>query len=335
MFKQLFAVAACAMAITSTPAMSAQQNGPIVIKFSHVVTDDTPKGQGALLFKKLVEERLEGKVAVEVYANSSLYGDADELQALKDGKVQMLAPSLAKFGDYTKQLQIFDLPFLFDDLEAVNRFQKRAKGRQLLRSMEAKGIVGLAYWHNGMKQLSANKALYTPADAAGLKFRIQPSDVLSAQFNQLAATPEVLPFSEVFKALQAGTVQGAENPWSNIYSKKLNTVQPYITETNHGVLDYMLVSNPTFWYSIPHATRVVLEGIIDEVTYAVNRQAEDANQADRSRIQASGSSQIIALDDQQRQAWREAMKPVWAQFEQQIGADVMKAAQIVNRKSRN
>ncbi|WP_339516934.1 TRAP transporter substrate-binding protein [Pseudomonas sp. RL_15y_Pfl2_60] len=335
MFKQLFAVAACALAITSTPAISAQQNGPIVIKFSHVVADDTPKGQGALLFKKLVEERLSGKVSVEVYPNSTLFGDADEMQALKDGKVQMLAPSLAKFGDYTKQLQVYDLPFLFDDLDAVNRFQKRAKGRQLLRSMEDKGITGLAYWHNGMKQLSANKALYMPADASGLTFRIQPSDVLSAQFNQLSAAPKVLPFAEVFKALQTGVVQGAENPWSNIYSKKLNTVQPYITETNHGVLDYMLVSNPTFWYSIPHATRVVLEGIIDEVTYSVNRQAEEANQADRNRIQASGSSQIITLDDQQRQAWRDAMKPVWAQFEKEIGADVMQAAQVVNRKSRN
>ncbi|WP_417662779.1 TRAP transporter substrate-binding protein [Pseudomonas sp.] len=334
MLKKLFAVAACAMTITSTSAFSAQQNGPIVIKFAHVVADDTPKGQGALLFKKLVEERLEGKVAVEVYANSSLVGDADEMQALKDGKVQMLAPSLAKFGAYTKQLQIYDLPFLFDDLDAVNRFQKRAKGRQLLRSMEDKGIIGLAYWHNGMKQLSANKALHMPADAAGLKFRIQPSDVLSAQFNQLSASPEIMPFSEVFKGLQTGAVQGAENPWSNIYSKKLNTVQPYITETNHGVLDYMLVSNPTFWYGIPHATRVVLEGIIDEVTYSVNRHAEEANLADRNRIESSGSSQIIVLDDQQRQAWREAMKPVWAQFEQEIGADVMKAAQIVNRKSR-
>ncbi|NQD93741.1 TRAP transporter substrate-binding protein DctP, partial [Pseudomonas sp. CrR25] len=222
-----------------------------------------------------------------------------------------------------------------DDLDAVNRFQKRAKGRQLLRSMEAHNIVGLAYWHNGMKQLSASKALLVPGDAAGLSFRIQPSEVLDAQFQQLGAKPQVLPFAEVFNALQKGQVNGAENPWSNIYSKQLHSVQPYITETNHGVLDYMLVSNPRFWYGIPHGIRVELEGIIDEVTYAVNRQAEADNLADRQRIEASGNSQVISLSAEQREAWRTAMRPVWQQFEPEIGADVMKAAQTVNRKQHN
>jgi len=242
---------------------------------------------------------------------------------------------LAKFEKYTKQLQVFDLPFLFDDLDAVNRFQKRAKGRQLLRSMEDHNIVGLAYWHNGMKQLSASKALRVPGDAAGLKFRIQPSSVLEAQFNQLGATPLVLPFAEVFEALKSGKVQGAENPWSNLYSKQLFSVQPFITETNHGVLDYMLVSNPRFWYAIPHQIRMELEGIIDEVTFEVNRQAEAANQSDRARIAAATGTQIIALNDEERDAWRKAMQPVWQQFEGVIGADVMKAAQTVNRNKRN
>ena len=335
MFKSIVVMAACALTLASAGAHSAQEQGPILIKFAHVVADSTPKGQGALLFKQLVEERLAGKVKVEVYPNSSLYGDADELEALRNNEVQLLAPSLAKFEKYTKQLQVFDLPFLFDDLEAVNRFQKRAKGRQLLRSMEDHNIVGLTYWHNGMKQLSATKALQMPTDAAGLRFRIQPSGVLEAQFNQLGAVPQKLPFAEVFTALQSGQVQGAENPWSNIYSQKLHSVQPYITETNHGVLDYMLVSNPRFWYGIPHQVRMQLEGIIDEVTYAVNRQAEAANQQDRQRIEASGSSQVIALTAEQREAWRSAMRPVWQQFEPAIGADVMKAAQTVNRKQRN
>ncbi|SDI12993.1 C4-dicarboxylate-binding protein DctP [Pseudomonas benzenivorans] len=335
MFKSIIAMASCALALASASADGAQQPSPILIKFSHVVADNTPKGQGALLFKQLVEQRLAGKVRVEVYPNSTLYGDANELEALRNDEVQLLAPSLAKFEKYTQQLQVFDLPFLFDDLDAVNRFQKRAKGRQLLRSMEQHNIVGLAYWHNGMKQLSASKALLLPGDAAGLSFRIQPSGVLEAQFQQLGATPQKLAFSEVFKALQSGQVQGAENPWSNIYSQKLHSVQPYITETNHGVLDYMLVSNPRFWYGIPHGIRMELEGIVDEVTYAVNRQAEAANQADRQRIEASGSSQLISLDAQQREAWRQAMRPVWQRFEAAIGRDVMNAAQTVNRKKRD
>lgn len=334
MFNTIRALATGALALAALSCQVALADEPILIKFSHVVADGTPKGQGALLFKKLVEQRLEGKVKVEVYANSSLYGDDNELDALRKNEVQLLAPSLAKFEQYTKQLQVFDLPFLFDDLEAVNRFQKRAKGRQLLRSMEAQDIVGLAYWHNGMKQLSATRALHLPADAKGLNFRIQPSAVLEAQFNQIGAKSQKLPFSGVFDALKKGQVQGAENPWSNIYSKKLHEVQPFISETNHGVLDYMLVSNSRFWYSIPHQVRTELEAIIDEVTYAVNKQAEADNQADRQRIIDSGRSQIITLTPEQRQAWRDAMRPVWAQFEEQIGKDVIKAAQTVNRKHR-
>jgi len=335
MFNTVRAMAICAMAFASLSATSALADGPILIKFSHVVADGTPKGQGALMFKQKVEERLAGKVKVEVYPNSSLYGDANELEALRNNEVQLLAPSLAKFEQYTKQLQVFDLPFLFDDIEAVNRFQKRSKGRQLLRSMEDQNIVGLAYWHNGMKQLSATRALRTPGDANGLSFRIQSSAVLEAQFGQIGASTQKLPFAEVFKALQSGQVQGAENPWSNIYSQKLHEVQPFISETNHGVLDYMLVSNSRFWYGIPHQIRVELEAIIDEVSYAVNKQAEAANQADRQRIIDSGRSQLITLSNEEREAWRNAMRPVWQQFESVIGSDVIKAAQTVNRKQRD
>ncbi|WP_043237270.1 TRAP transporter substrate-binding protein [Stutzerimonas azotifigens] len=330
MIKPILLAASCALALISAPLRAE----PIVIKFSHVVADDTPKGKGALMFKRLVEERLGGEVKVEVYPNSTLYGDADELQALLDDKVQMLAPSLAKFEKYTKQVQVFDLPFLFDDLDAVNRFQQRSKGRQLLRSMEDHNITGLAYWHNGMKQLSATRALQLPSDATGLAFRIQPSAVLEAQFGQLGAQTQKLPFSQMFGALRDGMVQGAENPWSNLYSQNAHTVQPYITETNHGVVDYMLIANKRFWYGIPHRTRVELESIIDEVTYMVNQEAEALNQADRERIRQAGTSQIISLTYEQRQAWREAMRPVWEQFEPIIGADIIHAAQTVNRKHR-
>ncbi|WP_263145776.1 TRAP transporter substrate-binding protein [Pseudomonas sp. RIT-PI-AD] len=330
MFKSLIAIASCVLALTSTA--QAADTAPIVIKFSHVVADDTPKGQGALLFKKLVEQRLAGQVTVEVYPNSTLFGDASELDALRKNDVQMLAPSLAKFDQYTKQLQVFDLPFLFDDLDAVNRFQKRAKGRQLLRAMESNEIVGLAYWHNGMRQLSGPRAMRSPKDAAGLAFRIQPSAVLEAQFAQIGATSVKIPFAETLEALQNNKVQGTENTWSNLYSQKLFGAQPFITETNHGVLDYMLVSNPRFWYSIPHATRTQLEAIIDEVTFAVNHAAEEQNRADRERIVATGKTQVVSLSTEERQAWRTAMQPVWNQFKDAIGEDVLKAAETVNRK---
>lgn len=326
MIKPILLMASCVLALVSANVSA----DPIVIKFSHVVAETTPKGKGALMFKRLVEERLAGEVRVEVYPNSTLYGDANELQALKNNEVQMLAPSMAKFDAYTKQLQVFDLPFLFDDLEAVNRFQKRSQGRHLLRSMEDHNITGLAYWHNGMKQLSATQPLRRPEDARGLAFRIQPSAVLEAQFGQLGAPTQKLPFAKVYQALASGTVQGAENPWSNIHSQNLHSVQPYITESNHGVLDYMLVANNRFWYSIPHRVRVELETIIDEVTYEVNKEAEALNQAHREQIMRSGKAQILTLSSEERMAWREAMRPVWKQFEPVIGADIIRAAERVN-----
>ncbi|KIP88652.1 MULTISPECIES: DctP family TRAP transporter solute-binding subunit [Pseudomonas] len=329
MFKSVVTIALSALLLICTSVSAAE---PIVIKFSHVVADDTPKGRGALLFKQLVEERLGAQVKVEVYPNSTLFGDDDELQALRDGKVQLLAPSLSKFDAYTKQLQVFDLPFLFDDLDAVKRFQKREKSRELLRSMAGYDIYGLAYWNNGMKQLSANRALKLPADAKGLTFRIQPSPVLEAQFAQLGASTSKIAFSDTLAALQKGTVQGAENPWSNLASQKLDSAQPFITETNHGSLNYMLISNSKFWVSIPYQVRVQLEAIIEEVSFKVNQDAEEQNRKSREQIVAGGHSQILPLTPEQRSAWREAMRPVWQAFEAEIGADVLRAAQTVNRR---
>ncbi len=315
---------------SQTSAAATEQT--FLIKFSHVVADDTPKGQAALLFKRKVEERLGAKVRVEVHANSSLFGDADEMEALRNNQVQMLAPSLAKFGQYTRQLQVFDLPFLFDDLEAVNRFQKSAKGRQLLGAMADQQITGLAYWHNGMKQLAATRALQQPSDAAGLSFRIQPSPVIESQFAKLQATAVKLPFAETPNALRAGTIQGTENTWSNIASQGYVAQLPYITESNHGALDYMLVTNTQFWYSIPHETRAELEGIIDEVTFEVNRAAEQQNQADRERLLAGGKVRLISLDNSAREAWRTTMRPVWKQYEGDIGAEIIRAAERANRR---
>ncbi|MGM3389076.1 TRAP transporter substrate-binding protein [Stutzerimonas stutzeri] len=331
MFKSLI-VAPCTALLLMLAPLAVEAAEPIVIKFAHVVGDDTPKGKGALLFQKLVHERLAGEVKVEVYPNSSLVGDADEMQALLDNKVQMLAPSLSKFTEFSPKLEVFDLPFLFDDEAAVARFQKRETSRELLRSMATRGIYGLAYWNNGLKQLSASQPLRNPDDAAGLAFRIQPSPVLEAQFTAVDAKPVRLPFAEVAKAMQSGAVQGTEGPWSNIRGQNAGVKQSYVTETNHGVLNYMLVTNSKFWTGIPFAVRSELENIILEVTQTVNAEAAAINQRERERLLASGSTTLVTLTPEERQAWRERMQPVWKTFEAQIGADVMRAALTVNRR---
>ncbi len=328
MFKLTAKALACALSLTV--AGLAQAADPIVIKFSHVVAEHTPKGQGALLFKQLAEERLPGKVRVEVYPNSSLFGDGKEMEALLLGDVQLIAPSLAKFEHYAKPIQIFDLPFLFDDMAAVDRFQASPAGQALLTSMEDKGITGLGYWHNGLKQLSANKPLYEPKDARGLKFRVQASAVLEEQFKAVRANPRKMSFAEVYQGLQTGVVNGAENPYSNIYSQKMHEVQKYITESNHGVLDYMVITNTKFWSGLPSDVRSELAKIMEEVTVEVNKQAEALNEGDKQRILAAGGTEIISLSDAQRSQWREAMKPVWQKFEGEIGADLIKAAEAAN-----
>ncbi|WPC05482.1 C4-dicarboxylate TRAP substrate-binding protein DctP [Pseudomonas benzenivorans] len=329
MFK--FTAKALACALSLTIAGLAQAADPIVIKFSHVVAENTPKGQGALMFKQLAEERLGDKVRVEVYPNSSLFGDGKEMEALLLGDVQMIAPSLAKFEQYTKQLQVFDLPFLFDDMAAVDRFQQSAEGQKLLTSMESKNITGLGYWHNGLKQLSANKPLREPKDARGLKFRVQASAVLEEQFKAVRANPRKMSFAEVYQGLQTGVVNGAENPYSNIYSQKMHEVQKYITESNHGLLDYMLITNTQFWDGLPADVRGELEKIVAEVTVEVNKQADALNQGDKQRILDAGTTEIIQLTAEQRGQWRDAMKPVWSKFEAEIGADLIKAAQAANQ----
>lgn len=321
-------VIACALSLSIAGFVQAE---PITIKFSHVVADNTPKGQGALMFKKLAEERLPGKVVVEVYPNSSLFGDGKEMEALLIGDVHMLAPSLAKFEHYAKAVQIFDLPFLFDDLAAADRFQSSPQGKALLTAMEDKNITGLAYWHNGTKQMSANKPLREPKDARGLKFRVQASQVLEEQFKVVRANPRKMSFAEVYQGLQTGVVNGTENTWSNYESQKVHEVQKYITESDHGLIDYMLITNTKFWRGLPDDVRGELEGIVDEVTMEVNRQADELNLKAKRTIAESGKTEIIQLTPEQRGEWREAMKPVWKKFEGEIGADLIKAAEAANQ----
>lgn len=329
MIKTFFATLAGSLLALAAPLAVAD---PIVIKFAHVVTDDTPKGRGALQFQKLVQERLAGKVKVEVYPSSTLVGDADELEALRSNRVQMLAPSVSKLNTLSKALKVYDLPYLFDNLEAVKRFQRRDKSRELLGSLVTHGITGLAYWNNGGRQLSATREIHAPADLKGLTFRVESSEVLAAYYQQLGAQAVKLPFAQVYDALRTGKVQGAENPWSNLLGQKINTVQPYIVEDNHSFLTYMLITNTSFWNALPFEIRSELEAILDEVTQSVNRDAEGINAKARERVAASGTSKILVPTPAEREAWRAAVMPLIKKYESEVGSDVLRAAEAANRR---
>ncbi|GAA6141169.1 TRAP transporter substrate-binding protein [Hydrogenophaga sp. 5NK40-0174] len=318
---------AVALVVASTAAMAE----PMVIKYSHVVAEQTPKGQAAIKFKELAEKALPGKVEVQVFPNSQLFGDGKEMEALLLGDVHIIAPSLAKFGKYTPKLQVFDLPFLFDDIHAVDRFQDGPKGQELLDSMKKKGIKGLGYLHNGMKQLSAQKPLKTPADAEGLKFRIQSSDVLEAQFKAVGGNPQKLAFAEVYQALQTGVVDGTENPWSNIYTKKFHEVQKYIMESDHGVLDYMVITNTGWWDGLPDDVRTALnKAMVESIKYG-NKVAFDEAANYRQKVIDDKKAEVVKLSKDEVAQWRKAMQPVWKKFEGDIGKDVVDAAIAANK----
>ena len=322
---------ALGMSVALAFSSSAMADDPIIIKFSHVVAAKTPKGQGALKFKEVAEKLLPGKVEVQVFPNSQLFGDGKEMEALLLDDVQMIAPSLSKFDRYTKKLQLFDLPFLFDDMAAVDRFQQSDKGKELLNAMRDRGLQGLAYWHNGLKELSTNKdKLQRPEDVKGLKFRIQSSDVLEAQFRALDANPQKLAFSEVYQALQTGVVDGQENTWSNIYSQKFHEVQKTIAETNHGVIDYMVVTNAKWWDGLPDDIRAGLEKAMAEATKYANEEAAKLNARDKQLIIDANKAKVVQLSKDDVAAWRKAMAPVWKKFEDGIGPDLIKAAQASN-----
>ena len=310
----------------------AAQAAPIIIKYSHVVADVTPKGQAAIKFKELAEKALPGKVEVQVFSNSQLFGDGKEMEALLLGDVQIIAPSLAKFAKYTPKIQIFDLPFLFDDIHAVDRFQASPEGQSLLTSMSKKGILGLGYLHNGMKQISANTKLLQPQDAKGLKFRIQASDVLESQFKAVGANPQKISFAEVYQALQTGVVDGTENPWSNTYSKKFHEVQKFIMESDHGVLDYMVITNAKWWNGLPPDVQKGLKTAMDESIKFGNKVAFDEDADFRKKVIADKKAEVVALTKEQKAAWRAAMQPVWKKFEGEIGKNLIDAAQRANTK---
>jgi C4-dicarboxylate-binding protein DctP len=324
-------LAAMAAAFTLSISVVALADEPVVIKFSHVVAENTPKGLMAERFKELVAEKTGGEVVVEVYPNSQLFGDDKVLEAMLLGDVQVAAPALSKFSRYTDVLALYDLPFLFENLDAVDRFQESEQGQAMLDSISKKGLIGLGYLHNGMKQLSSSKPLRVPEDAAGLKFRIMSSEVLEAHFEAVDAAPLKKPFSEVFTLLQTRAIDGQENTWSNIYSKKFFEVQPYITESNHGLLDYMVVTAKEFWSGLGDEQRAQVKEALDEALAYGNQIARDKAVEDKQKIAESGRTEIIELTPEQRAQWVEVMKPVWGQFEDEIGAELIEAAYQANQ----
>jgi C4-dicarboxylate-binding protein DctP len=324
------AATAMALTISAGAAQAACDEGEIVVKFSHVTnTDKHPKGIAASLLEQRINDEMNGTMCLEVYPNSTLYNDNKVLEAMLQGDVQLAAPSLSKFEKFTKEFRLFDLPFMFKNIDAVDEFQASENGQALLDSMQRRGLQGLAYWHNGMKQMSANKPLVAPTDANGLKFRVQSSDVLVAQMEAIGGSPQKMAFSEVYGALQQGVVDGQENTWSNIYGKKFFEVQDGVTETNHGIIDYLVVTNVDWLESLEPAVREQFLTILGEVTATRNAESAQVNQEAKEAIIAAGGV-VRSLDADQRQAWVETMMPVWQQFAGDVGQDKIDAAQAIN-----
>ena len=319
-------VIAGALALALTPfAQSAWAADPIVIKFSHVVADDTPKGKGANKFKELAEQYTNGAVKVEVYANSTLYKDKEELEALQLGAVQMLAPSLSKFGPLgLREFELFDLPYIFESKEALRKVTEGPLGAELLAGLEPKGIKGLAYWDSGFKVLSANKPIHMPTDLRGTKMRIQSSKVLEEQFRVVRALPQVMAFAEVYQALQTGVVDGTENTLSNNYTQKVHEVQKHMTLTDHGYIGYALIVNKKFWDGLPADVRGQLDKAVADATAYANQIAQEENDASLAAIRASGRTEIHTPTAEERAAFIKALLPTHKKMASRIGADVIR-----------
>lgn len=324
---RLHSIAFVALAFSFTlPHRNASAQEPIVIKFSHVVATDTPKGKGAERFKELAEKATQGRVKVEVYPNSQLYKDKEEMEALQLGAVQMLAPALSKFGPLgVKEFEAYDIPFLFPNKAVLRRVNEGPVGAALLKKLEPKGITGLAYWDNGFKEMTANRELKTPADFRGLKMRIQSSKVLDAQMRALGATPQVMAFSEVYQALQTGVVDGTENTPSNIYTQKTHEVQKYMTVSDHGYVGYVVIVNRKFWEGLPTDIRTALEGAMKDATTYTNAIAQQENEAALAGIAKSGKTTVYTLNEKDKLAWRKALLPVRKEMESRIGKEVLDA----------
>ncbi len=319
-------IRALVVALSAAVSMSAWAQAPIVIKFSHVVATDTPKGQAAERFKELAEKETHGRVRVDLFPNSQLYKDKEELEALQLGAVQMLAPSMAKFGPLgVKEFEAFDLPYIFPSKAALYNVTEGPIGKSLLAKLEPKGIIGLAFWDNGFKVMSANKPLHVPADFKGLKMRIQSSKVLDAQMRALGANPQVLAFSEVYQALQTGVVDGTENPPSNMYTQKIHEVQKHVTVSNHGYLGYAVIVNKKFWDGLPADIRTSLEKAMRDATTFEKAIAQRDNDLAMEAIRKAGKTTVYTLSPKEQGEWRKALLPVYKDMESRIGKDLIGA----------
>ena len=300
---------------------------PITIKFSHVVAKDTPKGKAAEFFKQWIEKHSGGRIHVKIYPNAALYGDRAALSALQSNNIQLAAPSFSKFIDHSPQLQLFDLPFLFRDTDHLHRVLDGNVGSRLLQQTSIKGLHALAFWDNGFKQISANKPLIAPEDAASLKFRIMSSRVIEAQFRTIGADPQVLPFSEVYAALQQGIVAGQENTLSNIYTKRFHHVQSDLTISNHGYLGYLLVTNDIFWKKLPDDLKQIMTEAIEETTIFSRTIATQVNESYLEKIEASGKINVHHLTPDQRAVWQKRMLSIYPDFYDLIGEELIKRSQ--------
>ena len=299
---------------------------PIVIKFSHVVASDAPKGKAAEYFKRLVEERTNGAVKVEVYHNSVLFRDGEEVEALQLGSVQMLAPTPGKFGPMgVREFEVLDFPFLFDNTDEEHKVTQGPIGKRMLKMLESKGIVGLAFWDNGFKEMTSNKPIRKPEDFKGQKIRIQSSKVIDAQMRALGAIPQVMGFGEVYQALQTGVVDGQENPTSNVFQSKLYEVQKYLTMSDHGYHGYAVITNKKFWDGLPRNVRATLEGAMKETTDYFNRIAKQENDDALEGIRRAGRTEIATLSAEERKAWKKALMKVHAEMGDKVGKDLLKS----------
>ena len=316
-----------ALFLMSVVAVNVSAESPIVIKFSHVVAKDTPKGKAAEKFKELAEAATKGRVKIEVYANSTLYKDKEELEALQLGAVHMLAPSMAKFGPLgVKEFELFDLPYLFTDQQSLERVTNGPVGREMLKRLETKGLIGLSFWDNGFKIMSSNRPVHVPTDLKGLKLRIQASKVLDEQMRVLGANPQVMAFSEVYQALQTGVVDGLENVPSNLYTQKMHEVQKHMTVTNHGYIGYAVVVNKKFWEKLPADVRSQLDAAMKEATDYANKIAQQENDAALDAIRKSGKVIVYMPTEAEKTEWRKVMLPVHKTMEERIGKDLIAAA---------
>lgn len=321
---QVLALVAFFLVGTAGGAADAQQ--PIVLKFSHVVAADAPKGKAAEYFKKLVEERTKGAVKVEVYHNSVLFKDGEEVEALQLGSVQMLAPTPGKFGPMgVREFEALDLPFLFDNIEEEHKVTQGPVGKRMLKLLDSKGITGLAFWDNGFKEMTSNKPIRKPEDFRGQKIRIQSSKVIDAQMRALGAIPQVMGFGEVYQALQTGVVDGQENPTSNVYQSKLYEVQKYLTMSDHGYHGYAVIVNKKFWDGLPANIRSTLEGALKDATDYFNKTAKQENDDALEAIRRSGKTEVVTLTPEERKAWKKALIKVHAEMTDRIGKDLIQS----------